>query len=200
MAAERSRAFYARPVAEVARELLGAHLRHGPVTLRITEVEAYGTPDTASHTRFGRTRRNAAMWGPPGHLYVYLCYGVHQMVNVVCEVEGQGAAVLIRAAEPVRGLEVIRKRRGDKTGPVLLTGPGKVGAALGIDTSWSGHDLCEPAGVGILEGGRPDGVLVGPRVGVNYAEPADRDASLRFAVADTPWVSHRRFLALEPRR
>ncbi len=192
----RARGFFARDVALVAEELLGAHLSCGAVTLAITEVEAYGLTDSASHTRFGRTTRNEPMWGPPGHLYVYLCYGIHNMVNIVAEAEGRGAAVLIRAAEPVAGLDLIRARRGDKTGPVLLTGPGKVGAALGIDTSWSGHDLCEAGGVELSEGTVPEEVLVGPRVGIDYAEVCDRVAPMRFAVSGTPWVSHRRTLAL----
>jgi len=192
-----NRSFYDRPVAEVARALLGRHLRHGEVTLRITEVEAYGPNDSASHSRSGPTARNAPMWGPPGHLYVYLCYGLHQLVNIVCEAEGRGAAVLIRAAEPVSGLERIRARRGGKSGPVLLTGPGKVGAALGLDTTWSGHDLCAAGGVEVLEGPPPEAVLAGPRVGIDYADPVDRQAPLRFAIAGTRWVSHRRDLALE---
>jgi len=190
------RAFYDRSVVDVARDLLGAHLQHGEVTLRITEVEAYGPSDSASHSRSGPTARNAPMWGPPGHLYVYLCYGLHQMVNLVCEAEGRSAAVLIRSAEPVEGLASIRARRGGKAGPVLLTGPGKVGAALGLDTGWSGHDLCAPGGVEVFSGSPPAEILVGPRVGIDYAAPADRDAPLRFAVGGTPWVSHRGRLGL----
>src|SRR5688572_26549600 len=97
--------FYARDALVVAEELLGQHIHCGGVVLRITEVEAYRHPDdSASHCRMGRTPRNAPMWGPPGHAYVYLCYGIHSMLNFVTDREGEGAAVLIRSCEPVRGL------------------------------------------------------------------------------------------------
>jgi DNA-3-methyladenine glycosylase len=127
-----SRQFYARDALEVARDLLGQEIWHGDVGLRITEVEAYRYPDdTANHCRAGFTTRNAPMWGPPGHAYVYLCYGLHQMLNLVTNRDGEGAAVLIRSCEPIAGHRTIRRRRGGKEGPVLLTGPGKVGQALG---------------------------------------------------------------------
>ena len=105
-------AFFVRPVAEVAVALLGAQLRHGEVTLRITEVEAYGGPeDSASHCRFGRTPRNAPMWRTGGRAYVYFCYGMHHLLNVVTGAEDEGAAVLIRSCEPVAGLNQVRARR-----------------------------------------------------------------------------------------
>jgi len=130
--------FFARDALEVAWDLLGHVLVRETVALRITEVEAYRHPgDSANHCRAGLTQRNAPMWGPPGRAYVYLCYGIHNLLNLTTNRNGEGAAVLIRAAEPVAGLETIRERRGGKSGPVLLTGPGKVGAALGLDTSWS---------------------------------------------------------------
>lgn len=187
--------FFARDARAVAIDLLGRHLRRAGVLLRITEVEAYCWPDdTANHCRSGRTARNAPMWGPAGHAYVYLCYGLHQMLNVVTNAEGEGAAVLIRACEPVRGLETIRARRGGKDGPVLLTGPGKIGAALELDTSWSGHPLFRRGGLE-LHGGEPvDRYLVGPRVGVDYAEPEHREAHWRYAVAGSRWVSQLRGL------
>ena len=185
-------AFYARESLEVAAALLGKLLRHGPVTLRITEVEAYRFPgDTANHCRFGKTARNAPMWGPPGHAYVYLCYGMHQMLNLVTDDEERGAAVLVRACEPVEGLAEVRARRGDKEGPVLLTGPGKVGTALGVDTRFSGRPLYEKGGLEVLDAPTVTDLLVGPRVGVDYAEPAHRDAPWRLAIADTRWVSQR---------
>jgi DNA-3-methyladenine glycosylase len=194
--------FYARESAIVARDLLGRWLVRDPgsseeLVLRITEVEAYGGPeDTASHCRAGRTARNEPMWGPPGRAYVYLCYGLHQMLNVVTGEEGRGQAVLVRACEPIAGLDVLRARRGAKRGPELLAGPGKVGAALALDRSFSGAPL-HVRGPLELRAGAPIGdedVLVGARVGVDYASPRDRRARLRFAIAGSEWVSHRRSL------
>ncbi|HEY8379060.1 MAG TPA: DNA-3-methyladenine glycosylase [Nannocystis sp.] len=183
-------AFFARDALVVARELLGKLLRRDAVTLRITEVEAYRYPgDTANHCRMGRTERNAPMWGPGGRCYVYLCYGVHHMLNLTTGAEGEGAAVLIRAAEPVTGLSEIQRRRGGKSGPVLLTGPGKIGAALGLDTSWNHHPVHEPGGLEVLDAPPVTQVLAGPRVGIDYASPADRAAPWRLAVAGTRWVS-----------
>lgn len=188
--------FFERESLEVAVDLLGKLLRHGPVTLRITEVEAYRFPgDSANHCRFGKTTRNAPMWGPAGHAYVYLCYGLHQMLNLVTDGDERGAAVLIRACEPVAGLDEVRARRGMKQGPVLLTGPGKVGNALGVDTRFSGHALFEPGGLEVLDAAPVRTLLIGPRVGVDYAEPAHRDAPWRLAIAGTPWVSQRGSLA-----
>jgi DNA-3-methyladenine glycosylase len=188
--------FFARECLEVAHGLLGKLVRHGPVTLRITELEAYRYPhDSASHCHRGRTTRNQPMWGPPGRAYVYLCYGMHQMFNVVTDVEGRGSAVLIRACEPVEGLEHIAQRRGGKTGPVTLTGPGKVASALALNTSHCNHPLFEPGGVEILDAPALDRFLTGPRVGIDYAEPAHRDAPWRLAIADSPWVSERRSLS-----
>lgn len=187
--------FFARDACSVARDLLGRELRRDGVALRITEVEAYAGPeDSASHARFGRTARTAPVWGPPGRAYVYVCYGIHAMLNVVARVEGEASAILIRACEPVSGLDVIRERRGRRAGPVLLTGPGKVGAALALDTSFSGHALFTPGGLTLCEGEPARDVLVGPRVGIDYADEVDRQAPWRFAVADTPWVSARRGL------
>ncbi len=186
--------FYARDTRIVARELLGKGLRHGGVLLRITETEAYCPDDTANHCRAGRTVRNAAMWGPPGRAYVYLCYGLHQMLNLVTEADGVGAAVLIRACEPLEGLEVIGERRGGRSGPALLTGPGKVGQALALDRSWCHHPLDEPGGLEVLDAPAPEGVLVGPRIGIGYASAEHGAAPWRFAVAGSPWVSHRKGL------
>ncbi len=187
------KSFYARHALEVAPALLGQELRHGEVRLRITEVEAYTEDDTACHAYKGRTARTEVLFGPPGRAYVYLCYGIHQMLNLVTD-EGQAAAVLVRACEPVAGLDLIRERRGGKEGPVLLTGPGKVGQALGVDTSFSGHMLYRRGGVELHRGETPAAILHGPRVGIDYADAADRDAPWRFAIAETPWVSHRKGL------
>ena len=184
--------FFARDALLVAEDILGMHLTRGAVTLRITEVEAYRWPDdSASHARFGRTERNRPMWGPPGRAYVYFCYGLHQMLNVVTNPEGEAAAVLIRACEPVRGLATIRRRRGGREGPELLTGPGKVGAALGLDTRWSGHPLFEPGGLELVPGRPPHGLLAGPRVGISFARDDHAAAPWRLAVDDSDWVTAR---------
>jgi DNA-3-methyladenine glycosylase len=142
----------------------------------------------------GQTPRNAPMWGPAGHAYVYLCYGMHNLLNLVTNREGEGAAVLIRSCEPVKGLEQVSARRGGRSGPVLLTGPGKVGAALGLDTSWSGPSLFRSGRLEVREGVAPSGILRGPRVGIAYATPDDQRAPWRLACADNPWVSERKQL------
>lgn len=182
--------FFARGSAELAPLLLGKLLRREDVVLRITEVEAYEQEDTACHARSGRTPRNAPIWGPPGRAYVYLCYGIHDMLNVVADRDGRAAAVLVRACEPVAGLERLRERRGGRSGPTLLTGPGKVGSALDLDVSWSGHALFEDGGLELLDGPPPASILVGPRIGIDYADPADVALPWRFAAGDTDWVSH----------
>ncbi len=189
--------FFARDTLVVARALLGQELRHGPVRLRITETEAYTADDSACHAHRGRTKRSAVMFGPPGRAYVYLCYGIHQMLNIVTEPAERAAAVLVRACEPLAGLDLVRERRGGKAGPVLLTGPGKVGAALALDTSWTGHPLYAAGGLEAHVGDAPAAILRGPRVGIDYAEPADRDAPWRFAIAGSRWVSQRASLRPE---
>ncbi len=187
--------FCARDVLEVAPALVGMHLRRGRVELRITEVEAYRWPgDTACHARSGRTERNAAIWGPPGRAYVYLVYGLHQMLNIVTGDDGDAQAVLVRACEPVRGLAEIRVRRGGKDGPELLTGPGKVAQALGLDTTWSHHELWREGGLTLRAGTPPSQLLVGRRIGIDYADPEHRDFPWRFDAADTPWITHARTL------
>jgi len=189
--------FYERDALVVAEELLGQHIHHGGVVLRITEVEAYRHPgDTANHCRMGRTKRNAPMWGPGGHAYVYLCYGMHNMLNLVTGADGEGAAVLIRACEPVSGHELIlERRRSEAMRPVLLTGPGKVASALALDTSFSGHALFRPRGLlSVREGDAPSAIVRGPRVGIGYATPEHQAAPWRLAIGGSVWVSARRGL------
>jgi DNA-3-methyladenine glycosylase len=200
------KSFFQRPVEELAPALLGCRIVRGSVVMTITETEAYAGPqDSASHARFGVTQRNTTMWGPGGHAYVYLCYGIHNMLNISANVSGYPSAVLIRACEPVAGLEEIRERRGAsarrtshtaKSDATLLTGPGKVGAALEIDPSWSGHPLYRKQELYLVPGEPPAGVLVGPRVGIDYAAPADRARPWRFAAAASPCISHPRGLSL----
>lgn len=187
--------FYARDALVVAHELVGAVLVHGPVALRITEVEAYPVGDSASHCRAGKTARNAPMWGPPGRVYMYLCYGIHQMLNIVTDVEGVGSAVLVRAAEIVSGeAEVVIRRSWTKpVGPALLAGPGRVAQALGLDASFNDHALHERGGLELRLGDTP-ALAVGPRVGIDFAAPSDRDAPWRIADATSRWVSERKTL------
>jgi DNA-3-methyladenine glycosylase len=191
--------FYARDALIVAEELLGHHIHAGPVVLRITEVEAYRHPDdTANHCRMGRTPRNAPMWGPPGHAYVYLCYGIHSLLNFVTNREGEGAAVLIRACEPVRGVREVLARRKAKHTPDLLAGPGKVTMALDIDVGLSGHRLFRRGGLEVREGDPPGDIARGPRIGIGYADPEHQRAPWRLAIAGNPWVSQRGLLSPTP--
>ncbi|XP_027351070.1 DNA-3-methyladenine glycosylase [Abrus precatorius] len=184
------RDFFQIDALDLAPRLLGKFLRRDDVVLQITEVEAYRPNDSACHGRFGVTSRTAPVFGPGGHAYVYLCYGLHMMLNVVADKEGAGAAVLIRSCAPISGLEVIQQRRGLKTEkPVLLTGPGKVGQALGLSTEWSNHPLYTPGGLELLDGPEPENILVGPRVGIQYALPEHANALWRFAIAGSPWIS-----------
>ncbi|KAG8072604.1 hypothetical protein GUJ93_ZPchr0006g42996 [Zizania palustris] len=184
------RDFFEVDALDLAPRLLGKLLRRDEVVLRITEVEAYRPNDSACHGRFGITARTAPVFGPGGHAYVYLCYGLHMMLNIVADKEGVGAAVLIRSCAPISGLETIQLRRGQQTEkPVLLTGPGKVGQALGLSTDWSNHPLYTPGGLEVLEGPEPENILIGPRVGIEYASPEHVAAPWRFAIADTPWIS-----------
>ena len=184
--------FYARGAELVAPELLGMLICRDGVVLRITEVEAYRWPgDTACHARHGRTARNDALWGPPGHAYVYLCYGLHHMLNLVTGRDGEAGAVLVRAAEPVAGLETLRARRGGAEGPALLAGPGRLGAALALDLSVNRERLFRRGGLEVRRGPPPEAIRSGARIGIDYAEPAHRALPWRFAVAGTRWVSHR---------
>jgi DNA-3-methyladenine glycosylase len=187
--------FYARDALEVAEDLLGQHLHAGKVVLRITEVEAYRHPDdSASHCRMGRTPRNAPMWGPPGHAYVYLCYGMHCMLNLVTNRAGEGAAVLIRACEPVSGLRVIERRRGGQSGPQSLAGPGKVAAALALDRGHSGEPVFRSGRLEVRAGQPPSRIVRGPRIGIGYASAEHQRAPWRLADAESPWVSQRKGL------
>lgn len=186
--------FYDRDALEVAADLIGCVCVVGPVSVRLTDVEAYRFPnDTANHARMGRTCRNRPMWGPPGRAYVYLCYGLHNLLNLVTGPEGHAAAVLIRGAEPIGGLDVMRARRRGIDGPDLLTGPGRVGAALGLDTRHSGLPLDDVIRVYPRE--RTPALLHGPRVGIAYASIEDQNAPWRIAAAGTRWVGRPRGLA-----
>lgn len=185
-----------RPAHAVAPDLIGAELIRGPVHLRITEVEAYGGPeDSASHARFGCTPRNAPMWGEAGHAYVYLCYGIHWMLNVVVGKEGEAGAVLVRSCEVLAGQSVVEERRGRSMGPDLLAGPGKVGQALNLGRGDSGQRFGRRRwggrpGMWLRPSARPVPVCCGPRFGIAYAEALDQARDWRFAAAESRAVSH----------
>jgi DNA-3-methyladenine glycosylase len=180
----------------VAQTLLGALLVREGVTLRITEVEAYGGPeDSASHARHGRTPRNTPMWGPPGRAYLYFCYGMHWMLNVVTGPEDDASAVLIRGAEVVAGLDtVLARRNGIKAGPQLCAGPAKVAQALGLDRTFDGHDLLAPGGLELRVGMPPEEILVGPRLGIGFATAEDQARPWRFAAGGSRAVLQRKAL------
>jgi DNA-3-methyladenine glycosylase len=134
-------AFYARDVETVARALIGCVVRHGETAGRIVEAEAYHEIEPASHAFAGLTPRNRTLFGPPGRAYIYLSYGVHTMLNAVCEPAGVGAGVLIRALEPLEGLDLMRERRGRERVEELCSGPGKLTQALAIELRHDGGDL-----------------------------------------------------------
>lgn len=149
-----NRDFFDRSVHEVARELIGCELSVGEAAGVIVETEAYDATDPACHAYIGRTPRNEVLFGPPGHAYVYLSYGIHSLLNAVAEPEGSAAAVLIRALEPIRGIDEMRKRRGRSARArasaarlkveELCSGPGKLTEALGVGLALNGADLLEP--------------------------------------------------------
>jgi DNA-3-methyladenine glycosylase len=134
-------AFYDRPVLEVARDLIGCVVSHEGCAGVIVETEAYHDSEPASHGFVGLTERTRVLFGPPGHAYVYRSYGIHACLNAVCEPSGVGAAVLIRALEPVEGIELMRKRRRIERLERLCSGPGKLTQALGIGLELNGSDL-----------------------------------------------------------
>ena len=155
------------PVETVAPRLLGAVLRHGPVAVRLTEVEAYdGASDPASHAYRGRTQRNAIMFGPPGHLYVYFSYGMHWAANIICGPDGMASGVLLRAGEVVDGLELARSRRGRCKDRDLARGPGRLTQALGLSAEHKGSAL--------LDGGPVRLEPADVRSGDDHRRPAGR--------------------------
>lgn len=174
--------FYRRDPETLARALLGTLLVHGDRAGMIVETEAYlGPDDAASHARFGVTRRNAVMFGPGGVTYVYLCYGMYNLFNVVAGRDGEAGAVLVRALAPARGVD---------DDPRVARGPGKLTRALGITRAHTGIDLGASDSIYLERGKRvpADRVAVGPRVGVDYAGDWAR-APLRFWIDGHPAVS-----------
>jgi DNA-3-methyladenine glycosylase len=155
----------------------------------IVETESYERDDPACHAYVGLTDRTEILFGPPGRAYVYLSYGIHSLLNAVCEAEGEAAAVLIRALEPTAGLDPMRKRRGGRADADLCSGPGKLTEALGIGLGDNGADLtADPFLLLPPEEGRRDEVLTGPRIGITKAV----ELPWRFCAAGSPYVSRPR--------
>jgi DNA-3-methyladenine glycosylase len=179
--------FYDRPVLEVARELIGCTVEYRGAAGRIVETEAYHESEPACHAFVGLTPRTRTLFGPPGRAYVYRSYGIHALLNAVCEPPGVGAAVLIRALEPLRGLEQMRERRGVQRERDLCSGPGKLTQALGIGMSENDTDLSTgPVLIAAPERAWLENpVLVGERIGITKAA----DLPWRFCAAGSPYVS-----------
>ena len=181
------RGFYARSVHDVARDLIGCTIRHGAAAARIVETESYHMDEAACHAYAGLTNRTSTLFGPAGHAYIYFSYGVHSLLNAVCEEEGVGAAVLIRALEPVDGLELMRARRGLERVEELSSGPGKLTQALGVGLAHNGSSLVD----GPIEVHARDRraaaprIVMGERIGITKAA----DLPWRFCDADSRHVS-----------
>jgi DNA-3-methyladenine glycosylase len=195
------RDFFARPTLSVARDMVGQLLvrevEGQRLVGRIVETEAYiGPEDTACHASKGRTPRTEVMFGPPGHAYIYLVYGMHHMLNLITEAVGFPAAVLVRAIEPLSGLAAMRRYRQKVDCPSikpvnLANGPGKLCQALAIDKTLNKIDVT--AGQSLwMEPGEPipdQAIATGPRIGIAYAAPCDQAAPWRFWLRDNRFVS-----------
>jgi DNA-3-methyladenine glycosylase len=187
------RSFYNRPTPEVARDLLGKVIcyrtEQSELQAHIVEVEAYiGEDDPACHAAPGPTRRNQVMYGKPGFSYIYFIYGMYHCFNIVTEREGFPAAVLLRAAEPCMGLEIMQENSPRSHALTILSGPGKFCRAFGLTTKQSGLDLC---GAGLFlkdEGTRPGEIVVSPRIGIRKGI----DLPYRFYLEESNAVSGRR--------
>jgi DNA-3-methyladenine glycosylase len=180
------RGFYNRPAIEVARDLLGRNVVHGETAGRIVETEAYlGVNDLAAHSARGLTPRTRVIFGPPGHAYVYFIYGMHECLNLVAEPEGQAGCVLIRALEPVAGLDVMRARRGRDNIRDLCSGPGKLTQAMNITRTLNGVDVTKGP-LTVREGtGENFEIQTTPRIGITHCA----DWPLRFLIAGNRFVS-----------
>lgn len=179
--------FYDRPVVEVAQDLIGCVLSHEGSTGVIVETEAYHDSEPASHAFVGLTNRTRVLFGPPGRAYLYRSYGIHACLNAVCEPEGVGAAVLIRALEPVEGIELMRERRGVARLENLCSGPGKLTQALGIGLDLNGSDLLRgPVVIAARPAAWRDvGVAASKRIGITKAT----ELPWRFSALDNRFLS-----------
>ena len=182
-----NRGFFDRSVHEVARELIGCELRVGETAGVIVETEAYEESDPACHAYIGRTARNEVLFGPPGHAYVYLSYGIHSLLNFVTEPEGTASAVLIRALEPTDGIELMRERRGRDEIEHLCSGPGKLSEALGVGLTLNGADLFRPPFELVArERAWPrEKITASPRIGITKAA----ELPWRYSVEGSRFVS-----------
>jgi DNA-3-methyladenine glycosylase len=188
---DRLYSFFGRSVHQVAPDLIGALLLVGEAGGAIVEVEAYHHTDPAAHSCGGRTARNAVMFGPPGHVYVYRSYGIHWCLNFVCEPEGSASAVLIRALMATQGLDVMKHRRGVSDERLLCSGPGRLCEALAVTNAYNGWRL-DQAPFRIFAPAAPVRLITGPRIGISKAI----ELPWRYGLADSPYVS-RRFPAPE---
>ena len=178
------RPFFDRPVRDVAPELIGATLLFRGTGGIIVEVEAYHHTDPAAHSYGGMTERNAVMFGPPGHVYVYRSYGIHWCANLVCEPEGSASAVLIRALQPTEGIAAMRRRRGLREQRLLCSGPGRLCQALGITRAQNGLAVDRPPFELRARSHAPE-IATGLRIGISKA--ADRP--WRYGLAGSPYLS-----------
>jgi DNA-3-methyladenine glycosylase len=181
------RDFYARSVHDVARDLIGCVVRHGATAGRIVETESYHMDEPACHAYVGLTGRTHTLFGEPGRAYVYFSYGIHSLLNAVAEEEGTGAAVLIRALEPVEGLHLMRERRGVERAEDLCSGPAKLTQALDIELDLNGSSLVDgPIEVLAREPGAAEPrIVIAERIGITKAA----DLPWRFCDAESRHVS-----------
>jgi DNA-3-methyladenine glycosylase len=179
--------FFERSVHEVAPDLVGCSLRFGGVGGVIVETESYDRDDPACHAYVGRTARSEVLFGPSARAYVYFSYGVHSLLNFVCEPEGSAAAVLIRALEPVWGDDEMARRRGVEDPQLLCSGPGRLTEALGIGMEWNRASLLEPPFelLGRAAGWRDVRVVATPRIGISVAT----ERPWRFCAAQSAHLS-----------
>lgn len=181
--------FFERSVHEVARELIGCRLFFGGVGGIIVETESYERDDPACHAYVGLTERTSVIFGPPGRAYVYLSYGIHSLLNFVCEPDGEAAAVLVRALEPTTEIETMRSRRGKaRTDLDLCSGPGKLTEALGITLAENADRLDRDPFLLLPPEGDPPEVVTSPRIGITKAV----DLPWRFTAAGSKFVSRPR--------